>query len=347
MERIELQPGYSISRVIKGGWHLAGGHGEISEKQAIDDMKSFVEAGITTFDCADIYTGVEILIGKFLKQYKAQFADGTLPGVQIHTKYVPDLDKLSTLKQEDTSHIIERSLTRLGVEQLDLVQFAWWDYDFPNYVETALHLVELQKQGKIKHIGVTNFSHACIRELTDAGVSIAANQVQYSVLDQRPANDSPDVAKAYNIPFLCYGSIAGGFLSNRYLNAPDPSQPLENRSLTKYRLIIDEFGGYDFFQETLKVLDEIADNYQVGIAEVASKYILQKPMVGGVIIGARNRAHLTQLQQLSTFTLSNTDVHKIDELAAKSAGPNGAVYDLEREKGGKHAAIMRYNLNES
>lgn len=346
MERIELQAGYSISRVIKGGWHLAGGHGKIDEQAAIEDMLSFVKAGITTFDCADIYTGVEILIGKFLSAYKPEFTKGELPNVQIHTKYVPDLDKLSTLKQEDTSQIIERSLTRLGVEQLDLVQFAWWDYDFPNYVDTALHLVELQKQGKIRRIGVTNFSNARIKELVDAGVSIAANQVQYSVMDQRPFRDLPEVAKKYNIPFLCYGSIAGGFLSNRYLNVPDPSQPLENRSLTKYRLIIEEFGGYDFFQETLRTLNEIANNHEVGIAEIASKYVLQKPMVGGVIIGARNRNHLTQLQRLSDFTLSESDVQKIDALAAQSTGPKGPVYDLEREKGGTHAAIMRYNLNE-
>jgi len=70
MQRIELQPGYSISRVVKGGWHLAGGHGTISEDQALEDMRHFVEAGITTFDCADIYTGVEELIGKFRKNIK-------------------------------------------------------------------------------------------------------------------------------------------------------------------------------------------------------------------------------------------------------------------------------------
>ena len=59
VERIELTSGYSISRIIKGGWHLAGGHGEIDPDQAIKDMAEFVEAGVSTFDCADIFTGVE------------------------------------------------------------------------------------------------------------------------------------------------------------------------------------------------------------------------------------------------------------------------------------------------
>ena len=87
MQKTYLQDNYPISKIIKGGWHLAGGHGHISEAQALADMRAFVAAGITTFDCADIYTGVEALIGKFLKKNKAAFAAGDLPPVQIHTKY--------------------------------------------------------------------------------------------------------------------------------------------------------------------------------------------------------------------------------------------------------------------
>ena len=143
IDRVELQNGYSISRIIKGGWHLAGGHGAVDEQNAINDMLKFVEAGITTFDCADIYTGVEELIGKFLKKHDRAFKAGDLPGVQIHTKYVPDYNALSSLKMEDTERIIDRSLLRLGVEQLDLVQFAWWDYSIPDYIEAAQHLKDL------------------------------------------------------------------------------------------------------------------------------------------------------------------------------------------------------------
>jgi aryl-alcohol dehydrogenase-like predicted oxidoreductase len=61
--RVTLDHAYSISRIIKGGWHLAGDHGAIEPEQARKDMARFVETGITTFDCADIYTGVEELIG--------------------------------------------------------------------------------------------------------------------------------------------------------------------------------------------------------------------------------------------------------------------------------------------
>lgn len=346
MERIALQPGYSISRVIKGGWHLAGGHGNISEEQALEDMRHFVKAGITTFDCADIYTGVEALIGKFIKKNRDEFRSGELPPIQVHTKYVPDYSALATLTKEETTNIIDRSLKRLGVEQLDLVQFAWWDYQFPKYLETAVHLSELQKSGKIRFLGITNFDTKRIQEMLDAGVVFASNQVQYSVLDQRVSSHMTNLAKKNNIPHLCYGTVAGGFLSDRYLNAPDPIPPFENRSLTKYRLIIDEFGGYELFQTVLQTLREIANQYEVGITEIACKYILQKPMVGGIIVGARNRNHLKSLQKLNGFTLDDSDLNKIEAIVAQSQGPNGPFYALERDKSGKHGSIMKYNLNE-
>ncbi|MCB9280240.1 MAG: aldo/keto reductase [Lewinellaceae bacterium] len=345
MERLELAPGYSISRVIKGGWHLAGGHGPVDEREAVDDMRAFVEAGITTFDCADIYTGVEALIGRFLRQYRPAFTRGDLPPVQIHTKYVPDYDALPNLTQADTTAVIDRSLQRLGVEQLDLVQFAWWDFAQPRYVEAAHHLAELQRAGKIRHIGVTNFDGIHLKEILDTGVKIIANQVQYSVLDQRPATDQQELATDCGYFFLCYGALAGGFLSDRYLGAPDPVAPLENRSLTKYRLIIDEFGGYEFFQEALRSLRAVADKYRAGIAEVAARYMLDQPRVGGVIIGARNRRHLDKLRQLNDLILDEADREVIRAITSRAQGPLGPVYGLERDKNGKHGLIMKYNLN--
>jgi len=347
MQRIEIKPGYSVSKVIKGGWHLAGGHGNINESKALEDMREFVKAGITTFDCADIYTGVEELIGKFREKYQDEFRAGELPPIQIHTKYVPDYSALATLKKEDTVKIIDRSLKRLKVERLDLVQFSWWDYQFPGYVDAALHLSELQKSGKIRYIGITNFDTKRIQEMLDAGAEITTNQVQYSLLDRRVETNMTTLAQKHDIPFLCYGSVAGGFLSDRYLGTPDPIQPHENRSLTKYRLIIDEFGGYGLFQELLKTLRIIANKYNVGIAEIASKYVLQKPMVASVIVGARNNKHLGSLKKLDSFSLDNDDLTSITKIIDSSEGPHGPFYELERDKTGKHGSIMKYNLNES
>ncbi|MEO0338941.1 MAG: aldo/keto reductase [Bacteroidota bacterium] len=345
IESIQLTTDYSISRIIKGGWHLAGGHGSIDQAEAVADMLAFVESGITTFDCADIYTGVEAMIGQFLRKEKDSFRSGNLPQVQVHTKYVPDYSALSTLTPQQTEAIINRSIQRLGVDQLDLVQFHWWDYQIPGYVETAMNLMDLKRKGKIRNLAVTNFDTGHLQEMLDAGLEIISHQVQYSVLDQRVEDQMLQQAKNHSYYFLCYGVIAGGFLSDRYLGVAEPKAPLENRSLTKYRLIIEEFGSWDFFQECLQLLRKFADQYQVDIAEIAARYILQKEQVGGVIIGARNRKHLEKYKQIFTFSLSTQDLNEIDIFLGKANGPKGPFYALERDKEGRHGRIMKYNLN--
>ena len=153
--RIALSGDYSISRIIKGGWHLAGDHGDIDPEQARKDMATFVDAGITTFDCADIYTGVERLIGSFRRAYPAHAKQ-----VQIHTKFVPDLSDLRSLDRAHVEATIDRSLTRLGQERLDLVQFHWWDFAIPRYVETALELDRLRRGREDRAHRSHEFRHA-------------------------------------------------------------------------------------------------------------------------------------------------------------------------------------------
>ncbi len=70
VERIELAPGYAISRMIRGGWQLSGGHGDVDRDRAIEDMFAFLDHGVTTFDGADIYTGVEEMYGAFREQLR-------------------------------------------------------------------------------------------------------------------------------------------------------------------------------------------------------------------------------------------------------------------------------------
>lgn len=345
VERTNLTENYSISRILKGGWQLAGGHGQVDRSTAIEDMFKFVEAGITTFDCADIYTGVEEMIGEFLSRYNGQYGKNKASKIHVHTKFVPDLDLLSKITKNDVERIIDRSLRRLGVDQLDLVQYHWWDYDVPHYVEAAHYLVDLQKKGKIKYIGTTNFDVPHIKEMIDSGVPIVSNQVQYSVLDHRPENGMVEFCQKNNIKLLCYGTAAGGFLSGQYLNVQEPSEPYENRSLTKYKLIIDEFGGWDLFQELLEALDQVAKKYKVSITNIASRYVLDKPRVAGIIIGARNAKHLKDNKRVFRFNLDNEDKKLIEGVIKKSKGPKGDTYFLERIKGGKHARIMKYNLN--
>jgi aryl-alcohol dehydrogenase-like predicted oxidoreductase len=344
VERTALAPEYSISRLIKGGWQLAGGHGAIDRAQALDDMRRFVDAGITTFDCADIYTGVESLIGDFLDGLRRDRGEAATHAVQVHTKYVPDLDRLPTLTRQDVAATIDRSLSRLRVERIDLVQFHWWDYAVPGYVEAAGWLADLRSEGKIRLVGLTNFDTSRVREILDAGVAIASHQVQYSLLDRRPEHGMIDLTRDRGIRLLWYGGLAGGFLSERWLNAPEPHDPLENRSLVKYRLIIEEWGGWTLFQELLRTLDAIARRHGVTIGAVALRWTLDRPGAAAVIVGARHARHLAATLAACDLRLDDEDRSAIERVLARSRGPAGDVYDLERVKGGRHAAIMKYNL---
>ena len=231
---------------MKGGWQLAGGHGAIDRRTAIADMHAFVDAGITTFDCADIYTGVESLIGEFIRER------GRSSDLQIHTKYVPDRSRLAGLTAADVAGAVERSLARLGVEALDLVQFHWWDYAVPGAIDALGWLDDHRRAGRIRHLGVTNFDTPTLSALLDAGLPVVSHQVQYSVLDQRPAAAMRALCSARGVQLLCYGTVAGGLLGERYLGAPPPVEPLENRSLVKYRLIVDEAGGWAALQRLLR-----------------------------------------------------------------------------------------------
>jgi aryl-alcohol dehydrogenase-like predicted oxidoreductase len=344
-ETFNLVPGYTISRVIRGGWQLAGGHGRVDRGAVEGDLLAYYQAGITTFDCADIYTGVEEMIGAFRAEMLRRLGATALDKLKVHTKFVPDLEILPRIDRAYVRSIIDRSLKRLNVERLDLVQFHWWDYATPRCIETALWLTELQKEGKIDLIGATNFDLAHLKAMVETGVPLRAMQVQYSLLDDRPAHAMAAEAQKLGVTLLCYGSVAGGFLSERWLGKPEPQDTLQNRSLTKYKLIIDDFGGWPLFQDLLATLKRIATRHGVDIAAVASRWALDQPGVGAVIVGARNREHLPATLRIATLRLADEDRVGIAAVLALRQGPAGEVFALERDRDGRHGAIMKYNLN--
>ena len=345
MHQTRLAPDHEISRVIRGGWQMAGGHGDVSPAEAILDMTAFAEAGITTFDCADIYTGVEEMIGAFRLRYGQEYGAEALQRIKVHTKFVPDLDVLTRITKADVERIIDRSLHRLRAEALDLVQFHWWDYDAPRWLDTVQWLDELRRAGKIRHLGGTNFDTAHMLAIVNPGVPLVSMQVQYSLLDRRPEATMVAAAAQHGVALLCYGTVAGGFLSDRWLGRSEPHAPLENRSLVKYKLIVDDFGGWDLFQALLSVLRRVADQHGTDIATVASAAMLAKPGVAAVIVGARNRSHLASNLRIAEIVLTAEDIAAIDSVLAAASPVAGDVYALERDRFGRHGSIMKYNLS--
>ena len=344
---LALCPGYQTSRVIRGGWQLAGGHGPVDGTEAVEDMIAFAEAGITSFDCADIYTGVEELIGAFRSEYLRRQGAEALARIKVHTKLVPDLEALAVVDRAHVRRIVETSLTRLRMERLDLVQFHWWDYAVPRYLETVGWLDEMRREGKVAQIGGTNFDTAHTLEIIRSGVPLLSMQVQYSLIDARPERLLAKAATENGMWLFCYGSVAGGFLGDRWLGQPEPQHPLENRSLTKYKLIIDDFGGWELFQTLLASLRRIADRHGTDIATVASAAMLRRPAVAAVIVGARNRQHLAQNLRVASLALTDQDISEIAAVQAQGRIPEGDTYTLERDRDGRHGQIIKYNLNKA
>jgi aryl-alcohol dehydrogenase-like predicted oxidoreductase len=238
---------------------------------------------------------------------------------QALTKWVPQPTRITRSIVKEN---IERSLRRMSVSSLDLLQFHWWDYNNPYYMDALKYLSDLRDEGLIKHIGLTNFDTERIQFMIDSDLQVVSNQVQYSIIDRRPEVKMIPFCLEHNISLLAYGSICGGLLSERYLgrtSQPSPAE-LNTLSLRKYIRMIEAWGGWNLFQELLSTLKKIADKYNLTIANVATRYILDKSAVAGVIIGVRLGIsdHRNNNIQIFNFCLDKSDYADIDAICIKS-----------------------------
>lgn len=331
-----------LNKVIIGGWQLSEGHSS-NNSDGLNVIEAYYAAGFRSFDCADIYTGVEELLGSFIKAHGLGAND-----IHIHTKYVPDMAVLASLTKEQTEAIIDRSRARLRLDTLDLVQFHWWHYPTGDYLATLDSLYDLKKAGKLREIGLTNFDTVHLQEILERGIPIASIQTQYSIIDRRASQTLEPLMRQHDIALLAYGSIAGGLLSDAWLGKSEPKEPFENRSLVKYMLMVEEMGGWDTLQSLLKVLREIADTKDSDIATIASAYCLHQPSVKACIVGARTTKHLKEHVKLrDSIQLSQAELTQINKLRQTYNAISGDVYALERDVTGKHGRIMKYNLNKT
>jgi aryl-alcohol dehydrogenase-like predicted oxidoreductase len=315
----QLAPGLTIFRIVNGMWQVAGGHGYIDHELAIEDMIRYHEAGFTSWDLADIYGPAEDFVGEFRRKLLSLKGGEELDRIQALTKWVP---QPRTITRSIVNENIERSLHRMSVSSLDLVQFHWWDYNNPYYMDALKYLSDLRDKGIIKHIGLTNFDTERMQIMVESGLQIVSNQIQYSIIDQRPEVKMTPFCMKHNISLLAYGSICGGLMSERYVGRTQPpsTADLNTLSLRKYRQMIEEWGGWNLFQELLSTLNRIARKYNVSIANVATRYILDKSAVAGVIIGVRLGIadHRNNNVQVFNFTLDKSDYDDIRAICTKS-----------------------------
>jgi aryl-alcohol dehydrogenase-like predicted oxidoreductase/enamine deaminase RidA (YjgF/YER057c/UK114 family) len=300
MERIEIAPGLSISRLVTGLWQVADmerDERQLDRQAAVASMEAYVAAGQSSFDMADHYGSAEELAGELVRRR------GSAEGLELLTKWVP---RPGPVTREGVREAVELSRQRLGVEVIDLLQFHAWSYPDPGYLDCLFYLEELRTEGQIRHLGLTNFDTAHLRVVLASGIQVVTNQVSFSLLDQRARAGMLDLCVEYGVHLLAYGTLAGGFLTERYLGAPEPERDgLETWSQMKYLRFLDQAGGWDALQELLTVLAGVARRHGVSIANVAGRYVLEQPGVAALLVGARLglSEHIEENSRLFEFEL--------------------------------------------
>ena len=324
---VTLAPGLTITRALTGLWQVADLERDgrtLDRDAALADLARYADAGLVTFDMADHYGSAEVLCGD------AFGGDAPRDGVQCLTKWVPAPGPLT---RDDVRAAVDRACTRLRRERLDLLQFHAWRYADPTWLDGLFWLDELRAEGRIGALGLTNVDTAHLNVARASGIPIVSDQVSCSLLDRRALARLGPYCAREGVGLLCYGTVAGGFLSDRWLGAPEPDwDALETWSQMKYGRFLRVAGGWEALQGVLRAARAVADRHGVSIANVASRWVLEQPGVAGVIIGARlgRSAHIDETRRLFEFSLDAADHATLAEATSALAPIPGEPGDEYR-----------------
>lgn len=207
----------------------------------------------------------------------------------------------------------------------------WW-----RYLDALQELQKLKAGGMFAHLGLANFDTAHLEVCLASGIKIATNQVCFSLLDMRAAEGLTACCLKFGVRILAFGTLAGGLLSDRWLGRAEPTEAnggLRTWSLMKYKRFVEAFGGWDLFQELLRVLRRVADRHDSSISNVAVRYILDQPAVAAVIIGVRpgESQHIDSNQRVHALRLTQQDTEEVRAVLLRSARIPGDCGDEYRK----------------
>ena len=322
--RTLLAPGLEISCMVTGLWQVADmerGGTQLDPVRGAAAMAEYVAAGFDTFDMADHYGSAEVITGELLA--------GARPvAARAFTKWCPPPGPMTAAAVREG---VQRSLDRLRVPRIDLLQFHWWTFDHPAYIDAMVELARLQQEGLIAHLGLANFDTAHLRVLLAEGIPIASNQVCISLLDRRATEAMSTLCMERGVRLVAYGVLGGGFLSERWLGAPEPDA-VGDWSKMKYQRFIHAIGGWDALQGVLAAAQSIGRKHGVSLSNVATRWVLEQPAVAAAIVGARlgESEHRADNLQVFGFALDTEDRALLDAAFARTCRLPGDCGDEYR-----------------
>ncbi|CTQ64955.1 aldo/keto reductase [Roseibium alexandrii] len=314
-----------ISRVLTGLWQIADiekDGAELDPEKGADHLEAYLKAGFSTFDMADHYGSAEIISGRLLARHDGQDRP------QVFTKWCPEPGPMTA---DVVRAGVQERLARLGTDCVDLLQFHWWSFGHPAWLDALHEMAKLKDEGLIKALGVTNFDAAHLRLALSDGIPLVSNQVSFSMVDRRALGPLSDLCAEREVRLLGYGTLCGGFLSDRWLGKPEPAD-ITDWSKMKYKRFIDAAGGWDGFQAILKTANSIAQKHNVSLANVATRWVLEQPAVAGVIVGARlgESEHMADNAKLFSFALDEEDTAQLDAAFSQTTPVPGDCGDEYR-----------------
>lgn len=290
-----------ISAVLFGGWQAGKSQWVgISDDETIAAHRAALDGGITTFDTAEAYGEGHS------EQILAQALGDKRDQIVIATKVGP-----GNLKRDKVFEACERSLKNLGTDRIDLYQIHWpsgaWGTEIVPIEETMTALGELKQQGKIRAVGVSNFSRAQIEEASQFG-RIDSLQPPYSLFWRQVEGDAGPFCLQNKISLLAYSPLAQGLLTGKF-GRGHTFQEGDNRA--NNRLLHGE--NYERAQNALDKLRPLADKYGVTLGQLAIAWLIAQPQASA-IVGARNAAQAAQNAQAGDVELDTDDLEAIDEI---------------------------------
>ncbi|OWJ68512.1 aldo/keto reductase [Inquilinus limosus] len=325
-ERVDLGPGLWISRLVCGLWQVADlekGGVTLDPERGADALDAYAQAGFDTFDMADHYGSAELIAGRLLARHRAA------PRPLAFTKWCPEPGPMTA---DVVRRGVQERLGRLGVDRVDLLQFHWWSFEHPAWLDALHEMARLRDEGLIGAIGVTNFDAAHLAVALADGVPVLTNQVSFSLVDRRAAGALSDLCRAKGVKLLAYGTLCGGFLSDKWLGKPEPAS-IPDWSRSKYKRFIDAAGGWAVFQGILRAAADIARKHHVSLSNVATRWVLEHEAVAAAIIGARlgESEHRADNLAAFVFALDAEDrAHLEDAFAAATPIPGDCGDEYRR-----------------